>query len=1455
MPNVIQATRPEVSRTFPIPGFRIRTDFSPAWAEVAVATAPELLFDPAARPNRSANNFYSSRAEGAFPIERKEAVYLLPPAVMNRFAGQQRLYYSVAVYRQPNFQEPQVTHMSAQAIPYIHISTDFRGEPQGLLTVPAPRGALAGNGYGSAGQDSLEWGGDAAPAGEMVAVPAPGAGNGNGGGMPANGNGTGNGGGRPANGNGNGSTTTNGSNNLPANAVNPAQQAGMAVAYDDGFDPALWTRPLGRARRSRGAAAVRHHARSMSGDDIPLSPATGGWSIGEDALAVGDIILSTTSDLVSGAIRWATGSPVSHAMIYIGDGLVVEAIGSGVTNRPLSEAISSAIVAVAVRHPQMTDDQAYQLRDWLGQQVGRAYDYFAIIDQGSFLIPSNTARGILRILDLGTPDNRSFICSELVLAGYNAVGLPLTHERPQQSTPEDIARLLPAGDLQYVGHLVAQPLGAAQGLNPAARAFDEEGLRITLPDGHVVTGAQAEALRTLIGWVLGRFPGIVAIHALGEIANQLNVTIGIGPAVGAGLEYGAGLQAGVLIGPGDTMGFYGGYSFAYGVIEGLTGSMQMTIIGGGIENFGGDGLAFSASGGVLGQLGASILFTADGHFSGVTVSIGVNLLDVDPAELYIEAQRTYAVGQALAASQASRRPVLARPLRVVTPDYIPSNPWEALNTWIEFFRRYSNWYAGVSDTSFFPHSAICLLESHYAGAIGRGTGFYIGPDRILTCAHNFVNPTFGEATHCVITPGKNGAGTEPFGKFQVSRSDWVIHPSYNYRSEFDLAVIQVNTPPPHGFFFDVLEDLRISIAEPIVVCGYSIETADPANQHLDGDTIREVSDDLEIIRYNLQTHERTSGSPVFYATVYEDESRQMSVPIFPVIGVHVAGHDQTLNQACRLSQDKIDWIYSVGRGASMAFGRSGFQRYHSHGRRDPQRMRRRTAAASLARRTRPYARPFSLSGFPTADVERLQQAYSAAAQQNGTQNSTQITNAGLRQLYGTHLLNPDGSEKQLGTTIGDSMAALQDYGLAGNAQEFEFNNESGQITFGAERPYMLNQSVEQWLLDRVSSSQTAQWHLFCISILDGYHSAILAAGSGAANNGSISIYWADQIYSGWDAVTGSLDNRITTLTQEWWDPLPQDRKARTRVKVWPLQPAASTGNGSAGANGQNVLNGNGGSGQNGGGVTNGSHGDNVANAVQAPANNVATAMTHVPGHLPPNYEGVSSWSDAVIRLRDWLVRGLRFSGGVPDTSFFPYSAICKIYATDNQGNILGEGSGFYVGPRKIVTAAHVLWGSSFNPSGIQVIPGLNGTFEPIGGLSLPSSSWVIHSGYNPAHYDANSDIAVITGAQQPPNGDYFRMEELMMSPQTGIIAGGYAADGADVDPRQQNIDVDNIRQLLNGTFTYGAQVRRGSSGGPVYYVFDDMTASVVGLNVTTYSDTENRGLRLTEPMINWINSI
>jgi cell wall-associated NlpC family hydrolase len=123
----------------------------------------------------------------------------------------------------------------------------------------------------------------------------------------------------------------------------------------------------------------------MSG--IPLDPGAGGQSILSEALEVADIIVSTTGARITGAIRAGSLSRVSHAMLYIGQGRVVEAIDEGVTIRSLQSAISTGRPAVAYRRNGLSGGGAERVAQWARDREDARYD---LAGRGSpLLLPSH----------------------------------------------------------------------------------------------------------------------------------------------------------------------------------------------------------------------------------------------------------------------------------------------------------------------------------------------------------------------------------------------------------------------------------------------------------------------------------------------------------------------------------------------------------------------------------------------------------------------------------------------------------------------------------------------------------------------------------------------------------------------------------------------------------------------------------------------------------------------------------------------------------------------------------------------------------------------------------------------------------------------------------------------------------------------------------------------------------
>jgi V8-like Glu-specific endopeptidase/cell wall-associated NlpC family hydrolase len=264
---------------------------------------------------------------------------------------------------------------------------------------------------------------------------------------------------------------------------------------------------------------------------------------------------------------------------------------------------------------------------------------------------------------------------------------------------------------------------------------------------------------------------------------------------------------------------------------------------------------------------------------------------------------------------------LVRAQEIVTPFYDPADPSTALTCQNDAFSlAREEWFVGVPNTRIFPHSAICqLLMTAPDGSSYQGTGFYIGRNRILTCAHNL-----HQMSSVTIIPGRNGAGDKPFGQHALSSSSWRIAPGYTGSGDWknDLAVID-NVPlaAPNGQWFRFL-NATPSDRLPIVVCGYSsgsravpelTEAIDGNAQHLHGGYATGQRN-LEVIEYPILTLMGASGSPVYHLS---NSSGQLEAL---VCAVHVTGEPaaEGLNRGCFMTPPKIDWI----EGRTTAFSLS-----------------------------------------------------------------------------------------------------------------------------------------------------------------------------------------------------------------------------------------------------------------------------------------------------------------------------------------------------------------------------------------------------------------------------------------------------------------------------------------------------------------------------------------------------
>ena len=257
--------------------------------------------------------------------------------------------------------------------------------------------------------------------------------------------------------------------------------------------------------------------------DIPLTPETGGQSIGESALEIGDIIVSTTDENVSRVIRHVTGSQVSHAALYVGDGMVVESAGDGVVLTTLRQALADDSVAVALRYPGLTVSQQFMIRDFAGQHLDSGYDYVGIARHLLYRLTGAACdrfEGASRAaceagryqISFGNDDSDRWYCSELVFAAYQHAGVSLATV-PHTSTPQTLVELTTT--LEYVGHLKSFP-GEHGELEVTGKSLALASTRVQPQQAEAVIAGLALGLNTIvavsgntrdISWNLERLDG------------------------------------------------------------------------------------------------------------------------------------------------------------------------------------------------------------------------------------------------------------------------------------------------------------------------------------------------------------------------------------------------------------------------------------------------------------------------------------------------------------------------------------------------------------------------------------------------------------------------------------------------------------------------------------------------------------------------------------------------------------------------------------------------------------------------------------------------------------------------------------------------------------------------------------------------------------------------------------
>jgi V8-like Glu-specific endopeptidase len=178
---------------------------------------------------------------------------------------------------------------------------------------------------------------------------------------------------------------------------------------------------------------------------------------------------------------------------------------------------------------------------------------------------------------------------------------------------------------------------------------------------------------------------------------------------------------------------------------------------------------------------------------------------------------------------------------------------------------------------------------------------------------------------------------------------------------------------------------------------------------------------------------------------------------------------------------------------------------------------------------------------------------------------------------------------------------------------------------------------------------------------------------------------------------------------------------------------------------------------------------------------------------------------------------------VTDTSQYPYSCICKLYITPKVGNKRYIGTGVYIGPNCVLTAAHCVY--LHNKGGwasqIEVVPGLN--IEP----NRPFGSTQSNDFYCPNLYlEKPTDekrqpydfAAIITPRAFGDEVGYIGFSSLTDQEFENLLItiSGYSGDKPDNAPGEaQSKDTKKISDTTDTLLIYELDTEGGGSGSPV----------------------------------------
>lgn len=1103
--SVIKATRSTITNRLPVCGFAIRTGRNP-WYEVALATDPQL-FAPDAKDRRRPGNFFSTRAAGPLPAERGEAVYLVSPEVLARFAGQPRLYYTLATFRDRSRSVAEVPPIQPDAIPFVSLSQSFTGQSlRRLIGVPIAGAGLAGNGgsYGSTSPEAMTWAGDTARPGSEPVAPG---GNGSSGSRPPS-----PGGGTPS----------------PAAPATPPATSSQGLDYDDGFGRAFWSAPRPAPLPADipigpdTFAATRPFAGSVDidWDEVVLTPDTGQPNAyaAAAAMVVGwrDRVC-IAPDTILQAVTQAGGDPTDREAYATAWDLVhvrgaayetVELKGMIESHGPLWAANGDRSAANA--------GHAFVITGVCGD--GTATGTNVYIDDPWGQVTGSPAAAASNPAPGGPGTRFSISFQDLAAQFPTRPGVPPTHAWLELLHARDVtgrvpgrigcaatstqsleARIRPLDLSDRAGRPLSR--GVPFATETDAEGNEDHGIDGPIPDeapaAVAASLARARALTAAEYPLASRFVAArwFRVPATPRTISRVVVHITDG---GSNIN--------------GTIGWFQNPVNADGTPRKVSAHYVVGRDGEVVQMVEHANVAWHAS-------------SANGDSIGIEHCANTRGLNPTPAQYSGSASLvrwlcdTYGIPvdreHVLGHSEADPR---------TTHTGCPNAVWD----WSTFMNLVQSASNTVS-----PAPASQGFGGPLPGPFSRPASAPVRPRPLVyrplrAAPLGMVSVHWDEVQLVAQTTGDN---------CWAAAASMVV--GWRDRMSIDPALLPrpADIPALARAF-----DLEIEPAQSYTVDGF----ADLLTRKGPLWVAALVPGFHAIVVTGIQGDGDPDTTLVYVSDPWERDPGSPGAP-GPYRASPGSGSRYTLTY-----RNFVDEYEAVPQDPSYRHITVQILHARDTGGRAPgvvpttQSLGLRSRAAAAFR----FSRELAVSAFMGEAMERMRATFLANKAAAHRLNCIEIMNAGLRSLFDARLRDASGGNLALGSSVQATMGRLQEYGLADAPTDFEYFDAAGRPTRGVNRPETLRQSVEAWIYQQCEVNQQSAYYAFGLSVMDGYHSVLLPVAFSGTGDPSTKVYWADQIYSGWDDVTGGLDARITERTQRWWDGATP--KPRTRCRVWPL---------------------------------------------------------------------------------------------------------------------------------------------------------------------------------------------------------------------------------------------------------------------------------------------------------------